>query len=65
MKNWTEKKVQKQKKGGSSKPSPKKPVLGIKQPEQVKQQVTTTLNSVMLTHHNGVKQAVAKMKILE
>ena len=34
-------------------------------PKQVGQQVRTSIQILMLTYHNGVKEAVAKRKILE
>ena len=66
LKNWTEKK----------RPETKinkvhlsllhwKAVLWIKQPEQVEQQVTPTIQISMLTYHNGVNQKLVKRKILE
>ena len=61
FKDWTEKK----KKEGPSKPSKKKAVLWIIQPNQVKQQVTSTIKILMWTHHYGAKQEVLKRKILE
>ena len=39
--------------------------MWIKQSEKVEQQVTTPIKILMITYHNGVKQAVAKRKILE
>ena len=39
--------------------------MWIKQPEKVEQQVTPPIQMLILTYHNGVKQAVAKKKILE
>ena len=39
--------------------------MWIRQSEQVKQQVTPTIKNVMLTYHNGMKQAVAESKKLE
>ena len=50
---------------GTSKPSPKYPVLWIRQHEQVEQQVTPPIKILMLTYHNGVKQVVVKMMRLE
>ena len=52
-------------KEGASKPFPKKSVLWIKQPKQVEQQVTPTIQNLMLTYHIGVKQSAVKRKILE
>ena len=65
LKNWTDKKFQKKIKEGTSKPNPKNAVLWIKQPEKFEQQVTPPIQILIWTYHNGVKQAVANMKILE
>ena len=65
LKDWSEKKDRNKNKEGTFKPSPENAVLWIRQYEQVEQQVTPTIQILMWTHHNGVKQSVAKMKILE
>ena len=39
--------------------------MWIRQPEQVEQQVTPTIQILMRTHHYGVKQALLKKNILE
>ena len=39
-------------------------VLWIRQPKQVEQQLTPTIQILMLTHHDGVKQTEVKRKIL-
>ena len=52
-------------KEGTSKPPPKKPILWIRKPAQVKQQLTPKIHILMLTYNNGVKQEVAKSNILE
>ena len=43
----------------------KKAVFLIRQPKQVEQQVTPTIQILMRTHPYGVKQALVKSKILE
>ena len=55
--NWkTEQiKARNKMKEGTSKTSPKKPILWIRQPKQVKQQSTTSIQILMLTYHNGVR----------
>ena len=66
--NWkTEQRnrFQKPKKGMYIWASSKKDVLWIKQPKQVKQQVTPPIQILMLTYHNQVNQAAVKRWILE
>ena len=65
LKNWTEKKDGNKNKEGTSKPYPKNPVLCIRQPKQVEQQVTPTIQVLMQKFNVGVKQAVVKRNILE
>ena len=43
----------------------KKHIFWIRQPEQVKQQVTPPIKNLIRTYHNGVKQSVVKSNILE
>ena len=59
-----DKKDRNKKKEGTSKPSPQKAVLRIKQPMQVEKQVKPPIKILMWTYHNGVKHAVLKRKIL-
>ena len=62
---YREKNTRKKRKEGTSKPSPKNYVLQIRQLEQVEQQVTPPIQTLILTYHNVVKQAVAKRDIFE
>ena len=41
------------------------PVLWIRKPKQVEQQVTPPIKILMLTYHNGVKEEVVNMNRLE
>ena len=52
-------------KEGTPKTSKNKAILLIGQSEQVKQQLTPTFKILMQTHHDGVKQEIAKRKMLE
>ena len=53
--NTEQRKKDKKRKEGSSKPSKKKTVLWIIQPEKFKQQVTHPIKILILTHHNRLK----------